>query len=127
MSDLNLSRTLCRRHVNGTADGDSKRFKIKDEGEAGASSHALTPRDAGVAGVQQKGGAKVPRIMDFSKYAHRVIILEFFYVGWMYRGLARQTDMDDTIEHHLFNALRRLRLVPDDAPPESLAYRFVSV
>ena len=67
-------------------------------------------------------GKKVPRGLDFSQYLSRVVALEVSYVGWDFRGLARQEDADDTIEHHIFKALRKVKLVPEDAKPEDLGY-----
>jgi len=67
-------------------------------------------------------GRKLPRGLDFSQYLSRLVALEVSYVGWDFRGLARQEGADDTIEHHVFKALRKVKLVPDDAKPEDLEY-----
>lgn len=75
------------------------------------------------AGVTGKRAQRRPRPFDVGRYMARRVAMEVAYVGWHYRGLARQEGADDTIEHHLFAALRKTRLVPDDVLPEALGYR----
>ncbi|CAG9766637.1 unnamed protein product [Ceutorhynchus assimilis] len=50
---------------------------------------------------------------DFSKCKFRHILLHVFYLGWDYRGFAVQEDTTNTVEHHLFQALRRTCLIKD--------------
>lgn len=46
------------------------------------------------------------------RYNKRRILLRLAYFGKQYRGLATQEDCTNTIEHHLFNALEKSRLIP---------------
>lgn len=48
---------------------------------------------------------RVKKSFDFSRYHKRHILLKFYYLGWDYHGFTVQEDNNDTIEHHLFNAL----------------------
>lgn len=64
------------------------------------------------------------RAFDFSRYSQRYVALHLMYIGWSYQGLARQADSENTIEGVLFPALRRVKLIPEEAQAEvaSLAY-----
>ncbi|KAI8433362.1 hypothetical protein MSG28_015403 [Choristoneura fumiferana] len=42
---------------------------------------------------------------------YRRVLLHFLYFGWDYQGLAVQEDTSETIEHHLFLALRKSCLI----------------
>ncbi|XP_059057035.1 tRNA pseudouridine(38/39) synthase [Achroia grisella] len=48
---------------------------------------------------------------DFTKCHYRRILLHLLYFGWDYQGLAVQEDSNQTIEHHLFNALTKSCLI----------------
>ena len=48
--------------------------------------------------------------------------LQFLYLGHDYSGFARQDTTDETIEEHLFAALRTTRLVPPGATWRELTY-----
>ncbi|KAM3955347.1 tRNA pseudouridine(38/39) synthase [Aphomia sociella] len=48
---------------------------------------------------------------DFSKCHYRRILLRILYFGWDYQGLAVQEDSNQTIEHYLFEALRKSCLI----------------
>ncbi|XP_026754246.1 tRNA pseudouridine(38/39) synthase [Galleria mellonella] len=48
---------------------------------------------------------------DFTKCHYRRILLHILYFGWNYQGLAVQEDSNQTIEHHLFNALSKSCLI----------------
>ncbi|XP_012524214.1 tRNA pseudouridine(38/39) synthase isoform X3 [Monomorium pharaonis] len=50
---------------------------------------------------------KVRKSFDFSRCHKRHILLKFYYLGWDYHGFTVQEDNCDTIEHHLFAALRK--------------------
>jgi len=63
-----------------------------------------------------------PGEIDVSNYNSRHVALEIAYFGWEYRGFASQKHVQDTIEHHLFDALRRTRLIHPKAQPEDLGY-----
>lgn len=41
----------------------------------------------------------------------RHVLLKFYYLGWDYQGFATQENSGNTIEHHLFGALRKTCLI----------------
>lgn len=45
----------------------------------------------------------------------RHIALKIFYLGWDYKGYVTQEDTTNTIEHYIFEALIRTRLIKDRA------------
>uniref|UniRef100_W8C3R7 tRNA pseudouridine(38/39) synthase n=1 Tax=Ceratitis capitata TaxID=7213 RepID=W8C3R7_CERCA len=51
------------------------------------------------------------RKFDFQKSHKRHVLIKLLYFGWNYHGLAVQEDSNDTIEHHLFQALIRTCLI----------------
>lgn len=55
--------------------------------------------------------SKPKRQFDFTKFKQRHIALKILYFGWNYDGLAEQSNNDNTIEYHLFNALTKTCLV----------------
>jgi len=59
------------------------------------SSRAVAAGPATVAAAKTGGQ---PRVLDFSKYQQRSVVLQLMYVGWSYQGFARQADSDNTIE-----------------------------
>ncbi|XP_050358568.1 tRNA pseudouridine(38/39) synthase [Nymphalis io] len=48
---------------------------------------------------------------DYSKCHYRKILLRISYLGWDYKGFVVQDDTTETIEHHLFHALIKSRLI----------------
>ncbi|XP_046468687.1 tRNA pseudouridine(38/39) synthase [Neodiprion pinetum] len=48
---------------------------------------------------------------DFSKSHKRHILLKFYYLGWDYQGFATQEDTINTIEQHVFAALKKSCLI----------------
>ena len=58
---------------------------------------------------------KPPKPFDMSKYSQRHIALQVGYFGEKYFGLAAQEHLDETVEHHLFQALTKTRLIVDRA------------
>jgi tRNA pseudouridine38/39 synthase len=44
------------------------------------------------------------------------VVFKLSYIGFNYQGLAVQKHTDNTIEFHLFNALRKLKLVQGEDP-----------
>ncbi|XP_018568246.1 tRNA pseudouridine(38/39) synthase [Anoplophora glabripennis] len=50
---------------------------------------------------------------DFSKCNLRHVALKIFYLGWDYKGYVTQEDTTNTIEHYIFEALIRTRLIKD--------------
>jgi tRNA pseudouridine38/39 synthase len=62
---------------------------------------------------------------DLSRYPSQLVALEVFYAGWPYHGFATQGDgpgCAETVETHLFAALRTTRLVAADASWASVEY-----
>uniref|UniRef100_A0A182TAS2 tRNA pseudouridine synthase n=1 Tax=Anopheles maculatus TaxID=74869 RepID=A0A182TAS2_9DIPT len=59
----------------------------------------------------QTKATKKHRPFDFSKCFKRHILLRFYYLGWDYQGFAAQEDSIETIEHHLFTALKKVCLI----------------
>lgn len=57
------------------------------------------------------GKASKKRPFDFSKCFKRHILLRFYYLGWDYQGFAAQEDSLDTIEYHVFAALKKVCLI----------------
>jgi len=51
--------------------------------------------------------------IDFDKCYKRYIALKVSYIGWDYHGFAAQTCTEETIEGHLFQALKKTCLVSD--------------
>eukprot|EP00347_Sterkiella_histriomuscorum_P000431 403375889 len=56
------------------------------------------------------------RSFDFSKHKQVKIAFKFSYLGKDYKGLAIQTNTDETIEGRIFAALKRACLVQPDIP-----------
>lgn len=48
---------------------------------------------------------------DMSHYGKRLIAIRFMYEGWRFHGFAYQIDNQNTVEHHLFSALIKTRLI----------------
>lgn len=53
----------------------------------------------------------IKRTFDFSRYKQRHIALKILYFGWDYDGLAAQIDSQNTVEFHLFEALKKTCLI----------------
>lgn len=58
---------------------------------------------------KRHGQLKPP--LDFSKYEREFTAVRILYLGWDMDGFASQVDSSNTIEHHLFGALDRTRLI----------------
>ncbi|KAK9914986.1 hypothetical protein WJX75_003356 [Coccomyxa subellipsoidea] len=72
---------------------------------------------------QQRGKRKKEnREFDMDAYQRRYVALEVFYLGWRYHGFASQADSEETVEGHLFCAMRRTKLIPEGAGWEGLGY-----
>mmetsp|Transcript_10623 Transcript_10623/g.25017 ORF Transcript_10623/g.25017 Transcript_10623/m.25017 type:complete len:499 (+) Transcript_10623:120-1616(+) len=63
----------------------------------------------------KKKSRRQPRAFDFSKHPSRQVALEIAYVGWDFKGFASQDDSDETIEGHLFSALKKTCLIESRA------------
>ena len=66
-----------------------------------------------------------PQGFDAANYPTRLVALELFYAGWNYHGFATQGEgpsCSETVETHLFAALRVTRLVPARASWGSVEY-----
>lgn len=59
---------------------------------------------------------KTERAFLFDRYASRKIALRLAYHGHVHDGLAKQKETGNTVEGLLCEALRRVRLVPEDGP-----------
>ncbi|KAL4432546.1 hypothetical protein ABPG77_000483 [Micractinium sp. CCAP 211/92] len=68
---------------------------------------------------EQRGRGKD---LDFSAYQQRYVALELLYLGHAYGGFARQDNTDETVEGHLFAALRQTRLIPAGTSWQELRY-----
>ncbi|KAF2074512.1 hypothetical protein CYY_004180 [Polysphondylium violaceum] len=64
-------------------------------------------------GNQQKKKKKRNVELDFDKCYKRYIALKVSYIGWDYHGFAAQTCTEETIEGHLFSALKKTCLIGD--------------
>ncbi|KAL7754498.1 pseudouridine synthase deg1 [Sorochytrium milnesiophthora] len=53
------------------------------------------------------------RPFDFSQHPSRQVVFRVAYFGWLYHGYASQAHTQQTVEHHLFQALSTVRLVDD--------------
>lgn len=58
---------------------------------------------------------KEAKEFDFSKYNFKHVALKILYLGWDYLGFVVQENSTDTIEHHLFEALMKTKLIKDRA------------
>jgi len=65
---------------------------------------------------------KAQRPFNFHKFGQRFVALEVMYVGWRFQGFAWQDSTDNTIEGQLFHALKKTRLIPEDADTASIRY-----
>lgn len=54
---------------------------------------------------------KTKKPFDFTRFKQRHIALKILYFGWDYDGLAEQESSNNTVEHHLFQALFKTCLV----------------
>lgn len=68
------------------------------------------------------GRASEDRGPDFAACPYAYVALRIAYFGWRYYGFARLKDIEETVEGHFFNALRRGRLIPPEADPLELDY-----
>ncbi|KAG2370637.1 hypothetical protein C9374_001000 [Naegleria lovaniensis] len=56
--------------------------------------------------------------MDWSKQHMEYIALKVAYLGFNYQGLARQAHNTNTIEYHLFEALKKVKLIESEEKSE---------
>ncbi|GET90754.1 pseudouridine synthase A-like protein, putative [Leishmania tarentolae] len=59
---------------------------------------------------------KTERAFLFDRYPSRKIALRLAYHGHVHDGLAKQKETNNTVEGLVCDALRRLRLIPEDGP-----------
>ncbi|AYU80955.1 pseudouridine synthase / TruA [Leishmania donovani] len=59
---------------------------------------------------------RTERAFLFDRYPSRKIALRLAYHGHVHDGLAKQKETDNTVEGLVCDALRRLRLIPEDGP-----------
>uniref|UniRef100_A0A1B6L6E9 Pseudouridine synthase I TruA alpha/beta domain-containing protein n=1 Tax=Graphocephala atropunctata TaxID=36148 RepID=A0A1B6L6E9_9HEMI len=60
---------------------------------------------------QKKSSKKRKRSFDFSRFPKQHIAMKLLYLGWDYQGYASIEDSTNTIEHHLFAALKKSCLI----------------
>ncbi|XP_050294650.1 tRNA pseudouridine(38/39) synthase [Anthonomus grandis grandis] len=80
--------------------------------------HALEAHNLQLQNIinKEESGPKYPTkkgSFDFSRCSFRRILLHFMYLGWDYQGFAVQEDTTNTIEYHLFQALKKTYLIED--------------
>jgi len=92
--------------VSGTASNAVKKRKMDDMAVSGEERQTDT---------EKKRKEKTKKEFDMSMFARRHIALHVGYFGKHYRGLVVQDSTDETIEHHLFNALEKVKLIQDRA------------
>ncbi|KAK7194264.1 pseudouridine synthase A-like protein [Novymonas esmeraldas] len=83
------------------------------------SSPATSPPPVSPAPLGKNGGRKAKkaeRAFHFDRHPSRKIALRLAYHGHVHDGLAKQKETSNTVEGLVCDALRRLRLVPDDGP-----------
>lgn len=61
--------------------------------------------------IDTKSPRKRRKEFDMSRYGQRLVALQLTYQGWSYHGFASQVTSDNTVEHHLFAALLKTRLI----------------
>ncbi|CAI5443417.1 unnamed protein product [Caenorhabditis angaria] len=61
--------------------------------------------------VRKEPKVKKAKVFDFLAFPKRKIALQFFYFGWEYDGLVQQTNTNNTVEHHLMEALLKTHLI----------------
>eukprot|EP01112_Ceratiomyxa_fruticulosa_P005999 TRINITY_DN1679_c0_g1_i3.p1 TRINITY_DN1679_c0_g1~~TRINITY_DN1679_c0_g1_i3.p1 ORF type:complete len:490 (-),score=101.08 TRINITY_DN1679_c0_g1_i3:265-1734(-) len=94
---------------------DSKKRKVPllSEDSEGIQQHK--PQQTASSSEKQTMGAKkkqpAMREFDMSRYKRRHVALKVAYIGWDYHGLASQVDSENTIEYHLFAALKKTCLI----------------
>ncbi|XP_044015777.1 tRNA pseudouridine(38/39) synthase isoform X2 [Aphidius gifuensis] len=64
-------------------------------------------------GENRKSGASQTsaKSFNFSQKSKRHILLKFYYLGWNYKGFVEQEDTINTVEHHIFEALKKSCLI----------------
>jgi tRNA pseudouridine38/39 synthase len=72
--------------------------------------------------VETKPKPRDQRPFDFSKHKRVKIALKFSYLGHKYKGLVVQANTEDTVEHHIFAALKRTCLIPSDVNINKSSY-----
>ncbi|CAD7698463.1 unnamed protein product [Ostreobium quekettii] len=92
----------------------------EDGGEA--ASHLLVGMEDEANRPSKRQRRQRGRPFSMSKYRTRFIALKIIYLGWRYHGLAAQAHMNQTVEAELFYALRRTRLIAEDADSKSVFY-----
>ncbi len=65
---------------------------------------------------------KLTKEIDFTQYQQRYVALEVMYIGHDYHGFARQEDIEETIEGHLWAAFNKCRFIPPNMTWQDLKY-----
>ncbi|CAI2325733.1 unnamed protein product [Caenorhabditis sp. 36 PRJEB53466] len=56
---------------------------------------------------------KKQKTFNFLAYPRRKIAIQYFYLGWQHDGLVQQPNTQNTVEHHLMEALLKTHLIED--------------
>ncbi|CAL5221610.1 g3830 [Coccomyxa viridis] len=72
--------------------------------------------------VRTKKKDRGDRAFAMNAYQKRYVALEIFYLGAAYHGFASQADTELTAENQLYEALRRTKLIPEEAGWQELGY-----
>lgn len=62
---------------------------------------------------RKRNDTKCKREIDFDNSHYRQIALKVAYIGWNLKGFVAQNTTNETVEYHLFEALKRAKLVKD--------------
>lgn len=88
---------------------------INKKSDLNSSASATNKTTDGDESTENKAGKKkktnVDRPFDFSKFNKRHVFVKFAYLGWDYQGYTVQEGTTQTIEHHLFEAFLRTKLI----------------
>eukprot|EP01105_Mastigella_eilhardi_P002637 TRINITY_DN1333_c0_g1_i7.p1 TRINITY_DN1333_c0_g1~~TRINITY_DN1333_c0_g1_i7.p1 ORF type:complete len:483 (-),score=114.45 TRINITY_DN1333_c0_g1_i7:1064-2488(-) len=63
--------------------------------------------------MPEKAGKAEKRTFDMCKFWQRHIAVKIAYVGWQFHGFPAQDSSDNTVEAHMFGALRKTKLIVD--------------
>ncbi|XP_043285696.1 tRNA pseudouridine(38/39) synthase [Venturia canescens] len=63
--------------------------------------------DSKQSSLNKKSNNESAKPFDFSRCYKRHVLLKFFYLGWNYHGFVEQEDNNNTVEEHIFIALKR--------------------
>ena len=101
---------------DGGDGGDSGGADGAGGGAGGGEGSKKRKKKKELKGSRKKRGAQ--KQFDMSGFEQDLVVLKFLYYGEDLHGFASQENTDNTVEFHLFTALKRTCLVPDtEGPP----------